>query len=173
MMSVSCGGDQASQARDRLRRPDLLVAALGIRPGARVADVGAGDGYLTHRLARAAGASGRVVATDVDAAALARISPSVTGEAPVETRAVRADEPGLEARAYDLILVSEVDQYLPDRAAYFALLRGALAPGGRIAVSNRRAYRERVVDAAAHAALALASEYDRLPAHFLLLLEAR
>jgi predicted methyltransferase len=171
MMSVSCGNDEASRARDRLRRPDLLVAALGIRPGARVADVGAGDGYLTHRIAAAAGPGGRVVATDIDAAALARIAPSASGEAPVETRRVEPDDPGLEASAYDLILLSEVDQYLADRQGYFARLRGALAPGGRLAISNRRTYRDRVVEAAGRAGLALDGEYEKLPAHFLVLLK--
>src|SRR5262249_60160786 len=93
----ACGGDEAARNYDRYRRPDLLIAALGIQPGAHIADVGAGQGYLTHRLAHAAGPGGRGVATDIDAAALAHIAPSVSGEAPVETRVVRADGPGPEA----------------------------------------------------------------------------
>src|SRR5262245_25394721 len=55
------------QARfDAERRPDKVVEALGIKPGSRVADVGAGSGLLTVHLARAVAPNGKVVATDVD-----------------------------------------------------------------------------------------------------------
>src|SRR5438128_6084027 len=79
---ASCGRPRAAPpdptdadraAYDRYRQPDALVAALGLRVGARVADVGAGRGYLTFRLADAVGPAGRVVATDVDGDALAAL----------------------------------------------------------------------------------------------------
>src|SRR6185369_6148796 len=124
--------------RDRYRRPDLLVAALHFSPGARIADVGAGDGYLTHRLAARAGVHGDVVATDIDRAALAHIGGSRPGEAPIAVQIVTPDDPGLETAFFDLILLSEVDHYLPDRVAYLRKLAAALAPGGRIAICNRR-----------------------------------
>jgi len=158
----------ATLDQDRYRRPDLLIAALGVAPGARVADVGAGTGYLTHRLAARAGARGRVVATDVDAAALARIGAAAPGEAPIETRVVSADDPGLEAATYDLVLLSEVDHLLGDRAAFLGKLAVALAPGGRIAVANRRVHRARLLEAVARAGLSVAAEHDGLPIHFLI-----
>jgi SAM-dependent methyltransferase len=153
--------------QDRYRRPDLLVGALPIAAGATVADVGAGAGYLTHRLAARAGARGRVVATDVDGDALSRIGPAAAGEAPIETRRVAPDDPGLEPAAYNLILLSEVDHLLGDRASYLAKLARALAPGGRIAISNRRAHRAAALAAVQRAGLVVASEYTELPAHFL------
>jgi tRNA A58 N-methylase Trm61 len=59
----------AEQARfDRDRRPDRVVAALGIGRGDAVADLGAGGGLMTVHLARAVGPTGRVVATDMGAA---------------------------------------------------------------------------------------------------------
>jgi 2-polyprenyl-3-methyl-5-hydroxy-6-metoxy-1,4-benzoquinol methylase len=154
--------------RDRYRRPDLLVAALPIAEGAAIADVGAGDGYLTHRLAARAGSRGRVTATDVDAAALARIGASRPGEAPIVTRGVTPDDPGLEAATYDLILLSEVDHLLPDPAGYLRRLIPALRPGGRIAVSNRRAQRAALLAAATRAGLSVCNEYGGLPTHFLI-----
>jgi 2-polyprenyl-3-methyl-5-hydroxy-6-metoxy-1,4-benzoquinol methylase len=154
---------------DRYRRPDLLIAALHIGAGGVVADVGAGAGYLTHRLAARVGPTGRVVATDIDAAQLGRIGPSGPGEAPIVTRTVSPTEPGLEAGAYDLILLSEVDHLLADRAAYLRKLVPALKRGtGRIAVSNRRAHRAAVLEAAARAGLTVKSDYQGLPAHFLI-----
>jgi predicted methyltransferase len=153
--------------QDKYRRPDLLVAALDIVSGSAVADVGAGSGYLTHRLARRAGASGRVTATDVDASQLARIGNSAPGEAPITTRTVSPDEPGLEARSYDLILLSQVDHLLADRAAYLRKLVPALKAGGRIAISNRRAHLAPLLAAVDRAGLSQARSYDGLPAHFL------
>jgi predicted methyltransferase len=169
------GDDPASRASyDRYRRPERVVAALGLSPGQRVADVGAGSGYLTFRLAAAVGPTGRVVATDIDAAALdvvrarARAEAGRADQAPVVAREVTPSDPGLEPGAYDLVLLAEVDQYLPDRADYLARLRAALAPGGRIAVSNRHLYRAPLLAAATQAGLTIASEATDLPAHFLI-----
>jgi SAM-dependent methyltransferase len=157
--------------QDRYRRPDLLVAALGISTGSAVADVGAGTGYLTHRLAARAGTAGRVTATDIDAAALAHIGASAPGEAPITTRAVSPDDPGLEPGAYDLILLSQVDHLLADRAAYLRKLVPALKPGGRIAISNRRVYLAPALDAAQQAGLSSAGSYEGLAAHFLIVVK--
>ena len=151
---------------DAWRRPDALVGALALAPGDTVADVGAGDGYLTGRLAAAVGPGGRVVATDVDAAALARID----ARAPVETRAVDADDPGLEAGAYQLVLMAQVDHLVPDRAAYLARLRAALAPGGRVAVSNRLSHRAGLLRDAATAGFRVTEPPIDLPGQYLALL---
>jgi ubiquinone/menaquinone biosynthesis C-methylase UbiE len=166
--------DDADRAiRDRLRRPERLIAALGLKVGQRVADVGAGQGYLTFRLAEAVGPGGRVVATDIDEKALAILRahapPNVTA------RKVDANDPGLEAASYDMVLLSEVDHYLADRTDYLRRLAPALAPDGRIAVTNRRSFRAPLLAAAARAGYRVTGEVTDLPAHFLVLLrpEAR
>ncbi|HEY8146054.1 MAG TPA: methyltransferase [Kofleriaceae bacterium] len=169
---------RAMSARDydAWRRPDALVAALGLRPGDAVADVGAGRGYLTGRLAAAVGPSGRVVATDIDAPALAELAglPPAPGAAPIETRRVAADRPGLEAGRYDLILLAEVDHYLADRAGYLRQLSAALSERGRIAVSNRLQHRAALLAAAREAGLVIQAEHTaELPGQFLVLLAPR
>ena len=153
--------------QDRYRRPDLVLAALAIVPGSTIADVGAGSGYLTHRLAAGAGARGRVTATDIDAAQLARIGAGDPGEAPIATRVVSPDDPGLEPGAYDLILLSEVDHLLADRVSYLRKLVPALKRGGRIAISNRRVHLEPLLSAVERAGLSRVGAYEGLPAHFL------
>jgi predicted methyltransferase len=160
---------RAQQAFDRYRRPDLLLAALALRPGERAAEIGAGSGYLTLGLAAAVGPTGRVVATDVDAAALAALRARAGAHlaAPIETRLVTADDPGLLQERYDLILMCEVDHLLPDRAAYLARLRPHLTATGRLAVCNRRAYRTALLTAATQAGFILRREEQHLPAHFL------
>jgi protein-L-isoaspartate O-methyltransferase len=144
--------DQATRAaaeHDRYRQPQRVVAGLALAPGMRVADVGAGSGYLTGLLADGVGGSGHVVATDIDAQALAAIAHRPT----VETRVTQPNEPGLEAGMYNRILLSEVDQYVPDRVYFLRRLATALAPGGFIAVVNRLPYRAPLVAAAALAGL--------------------
>jgi predicted methyltransferase len=173
------GADEASEqaaraaAYDRYRQPEKIMAALHLAPGLRVADIGAGGGYLTFRIADAVGAKGLVVATDIDDDALKVLRAKADGRANVVVRKVAPDDPGLEPGRFDLIVLAEVDQYLPDRATYLARLRAALAPRGRIAVTNRQRFRAPLVLAAGHAGYSVVGESTDLPAQFLLFLEVR
>jgi SAM-dependent methyltransferase len=155
-------------ARDGFRRPDALVALMGVRRGDRVADVGAGDGYLTFRLARASGT--RVVATDVDLEALATLVARGVREhalGAVDVRLAQHDAPGLEAHAYDLVLLAQVDHYLADRVGYFVALRAALAPGGRLVLANRTNHEDAALAAAATAGFTLVAPVDHsLPGQY-------
>jgi predicted methyltransferase len=157
---------------DRWRQPDAVVAALDLRPGDVVADLGAGRGYLTGRLARAVGPGGRVVATDIDDAALAEVARIRRGDpmAPIETRLVTADRSGLEPGRYDLVLLAEVDHLLPERAAYLERLRASLAAGGRLAVANRLQHRAGLLAAAERAGYRVIDR-PAPPGQFLVFLE--
>jgi predicted methyltransferase len=161
----------AAAAYDDWRRPEALVAALELEPGQRVADVGAGDGYLTWRLAAAVGPGGRVTATDVDPRALVRLATDARRTATVDVRAAPPERSGLEAGSYHRIVLAQVDHLLPDRAGYLRELAGALAPGGRIAVSNRLQHRAALESAAAAAGLSARASAVDLPGQFLLFLE--
>jgi predicted methyltransferase len=161
----------AAPSYDRYRQPERVVAALGLAPGQRVADVGAGRGYLTFRVAEAVGRGGLVVATDVDDGALDALRAHRVAN--VVARKVAPDDPGLEAGAYDVILLAEVDQYLPDRVAYLTRLRAALAPRGRVVVVNRMPFRAPTIAAAERAGYAIIAEVSDLPGQFLVTLEIR
>ena len=159
------------QARfDAERRPDKVVEALGIGPGSRVADIGAGSGLLTVHLARAVRPNGRVVATDIDGAVLdllqSRLAAAGLADL-VERRVVAAEQPGLEAGAYDAILLAEVDHYFSDEVAWLKAATKALKPGGRIVISNRIHHRPRSLAAAQRAGLKLVSESTPVPTHFI------
>lgn len=160
--------DREQTRYDQDRRPDLIVAAAGIKPGDTVADVGAGSGLLTLHLARAVG-NGKVVATDIDRAVLdllvARLRKAGVPDV-VETRIVSADTPGLEDGKYNVILLAEVDHYFTDRVAWLTAAQKALAPGGRIVISNRVHHRVGAMDAAKKAGLVRTSEITPVPSHF-------
>src|SRR5262245_53316233 len=168
----SAGDAPARPSYDDYRQPDRLVAALGLKPGQRVADVGAGRGYLTFRLAAAVGAQGRVVATDIDDAALETLRAHVPKPPNLTVRKVSPRDPGLEPASYDLILLSEVDQYLADRVDYLGRLRAALARDGRIAVTNRHLFRAPLCAAAERAGYVQVGEATDLPGHFLVFFKA-
>ena len=52
--------------RDQWQQPEKVIAALQIRPGDQIADLGAGGGYFTFKLANAVGPTGKVYAVDID-----------------------------------------------------------------------------------------------------------
>src|SRR2546428_4335557 len=64
---------QEESAREGWQKVPEIFEAMAVRPGAIVADVGAGGGFLTVRLARAVGPTGRVIAVDVSARELERL----------------------------------------------------------------------------------------------------
>jgi arsenite methyltransferase len=122
--------------RDRSQQPDRVIAALGLKPGDRVADLGAGGGYFTFRLADAVGSTGRVYAIDVDPDMVAYLRTRATddGYENVEVLQATADDSGLPAASVDLLFTCNTYHHLNDRTAYFARAGAALRPGGRVAI---------------------------------------
>lgn len=125
----------AGFGRDRWQQPDRVVQALGLKPGDRVADLGAGGGYFTFRLAEAVGESGVVYAIDVDGGMLRDLARRAAGAGIENVRTVHAaaDDPSLPERV-DLMFLSNSYHHIPDRLAYFRRATGHLRPGGRIAI---------------------------------------
>ena len=121
--------------RDAWQRPDDVVAALGLRAGMTVADVGAGTGYFTVGLARAV-PDGQIIATDLEPDMVRYLAERAQREHLPNIRAVQAgaDDPNLPPGSVDRILVVDVWHHLGDRARYAAGLAAALRPGGQLAV---------------------------------------
>jgi ubiquinone/menaquinone biosynthesis C-methylase UbiE len=121
-------------------QPHRAVAALALRPGDVVADVGAGTGYYTVRLARAVAPGGQVYATDIQPEMIARLErrlrhERVTGVTPV---LATADDPKLPAGTFDLILMVDVYHELAEPQLMLRRLRTALKPGGRLVLVEFR-----------------------------------
>ena len=122
-------------ARDAWQHPDDVIAALGLSPAMTVADVGAGTGYFTVRLARAV-PQGQVIATDIEPDMVRYLTERAQREHLGNVRAVQAtgDDPKLELGSIDRILVVDVWHHVADRAAYAKGLAAALRPGGQVAI---------------------------------------
>jgi arsenite methyltransferase len=125
--------------RDRWQHPDRVIEALSLRPGQRVADLGAGGGYFTFRISRAVGDQGRVYAVDTDPDMRALIANRVAREqranvVPVAAEPARPDLP----EQVDLVLIVNAFHHLPELATYLPRLAPLLRPGGRVAVIEAR-----------------------------------
>lgn len=126
--------------REQEEAPSKAIAALDLRPGMVVADVGAGSGYYTMRLARAVGTTGRVFATDVQRGMLDLIDQRVAGErlTNVTTILGAAEDPGLPAGSLDLILMVDVYHELQTPQTFMRRLRETLKPTGRLVLLEFR-----------------------------------
>lgn len=122
--------------RDEWQQPDTVITALGLAPGARVADIGAGSGYFTRRLAPAVEPGGQVWAVDVDADMNERLRERLADEGigNVEVVLGEYEDPKLPDGGIDLVFTSNTFHHMQERPEYFRNLKKDLAPGGRVAI---------------------------------------
>ncbi len=125
-------------SRDAWQMPDRVVAALGLTPGSSVADIGAGTGYFTVRLAKLA-AKPTVFAVDIEPSMVEHLRHRAMGEGLTNVTAVLAttDGPNLP-RPVDTILIVDTYHHIPNRVAYFTALKSRIKPGGRLAIVDFR-----------------------------------
>ncbi len=121
-------------ARDAWQMPERVIAALELKPGETVADIGAGTGYFTVRLAKAA-AKPKVIAVDIEKSMVEYVKARAAKEGLGSVSGVVAGDgtanlPG----PVDLILIVDTFHHIPKRQAYFTDLAKFLKPGGRLAI---------------------------------------
>jgi precorrin-6B methylase 2/mono/diheme cytochrome c family protein len=123
-------------SRDKEERPELLMAALHIRRGATVADIGSGTGYFTWRLAEQVGPQGKVYAVDVQQNMLDLTRAAVDEHKLSNVEYVLATErsPRLPERSLDLVFIAYAYHEFGDPGAMMASIRRALKPGGRVVI---------------------------------------
>ena len=121
-------------ARDAWQLPDRVIAALHVKPGQSVADIGAGTGYFTIRLAKSAAAP-KVFAVDIEESMIhyTRQRAAKEGLKNVTGVVATAASPNIP-EPVDLILIVDTFHHIPSRIAYFKDLRKSLKPGGRLAI---------------------------------------
>ena len=127
---------QESEAElERVHRVADLLRILGVQPGAVVADVGAGDGFFTVRIARAVGPTGRAVAVDISESALKKLRERLAHEdVPADVIVGAVDDPHLDAGRFDAVLIHNAYHEMTEHEAMLAHIRTALKPGGRLVI---------------------------------------
>jgi len=122
-------------SRDMWQQPKAVIQALNVSPGARVADLGAGGGYFTWRLAEAVGPEGKVYAVDINETGLRMIEQEAKARYASNVKPVLATP--TDARIPEKVeLVFNCDTYhhMSDRVAYFRSLASHLHENGRVAI---------------------------------------
>jgi ubiquinone/menaquinone biosynthesis C-methylase UbiE len=124
--------------RDKWQMPDRVIAALQLRPGDTVADVGAGTGYLAVRLARQV-TDGTVFAVDLEPNMVKHLAERAKANGIANLRAVVGSEasPNLP-EPVDVVVLLNVYHHLSARTDYFKRLLPSLKPGARVAIIDFR-----------------------------------
>jgi ubiquinone/menaquinone biosynthesis C-methylase UbiE len=122
--------------RDAWQQPWRVMDALGIADGSAVADVGAGGGWFTVRLARRVGPNGLVYAEDVQRQMIDSIQRRVQREGLRNVRILlgRDEDPGLPAGALDAVLMVDAYHEVQDRTGLLRNILAALKPTGRLGI---------------------------------------
>lgn len=124
------------EARDRLNEAEDVMDSADVRPGMTVADIGAGDGYYTVRLAQRVGAGGRVLAQDIMPEVIERLADRVTRERldNVSVKLGAIDDPRLPAASFDRVFMVHMYHEIGEPYAFLWRLRPALRKGGQVLV---------------------------------------
>ena len=167
-------------ARDAWQKPNEVIDALALAPDAVIADIGAGTGYFSVRLA-ARLPQGRVFAADVEQSMVRYLIERSARESLGNMTPLQAsnDTPGLPAKV-DLVLMVDTYHHIEGRERYFRGLLGLLKPGGRVAIvdfrmdsvegpaKHSRITPAQVVTEMAAAGYLVAARHDFLPRQYFL-----
>ena len=137
---MGVGGADWLDRPDRAQQenPDLAVSLLELKPGMNVADIGAGTGYYSFKIAKVVGPSGKVYANEVQAGMLKLLEQKKNKPDNVITVLGAVDDPKLPAACCDLILMVDVYHELSEPQKMLRKMREELKPGGRLVLIEFR-----------------------------------
>jgi SAM-dependent methyltransferase len=125
--------------RDEAGEAQKVMAWASITPGMTVADLGAGEGYYTVRLAEKVGEKGRVLAQDIDNGALQRLGERVNRDR-LDNVAIKpgaVDDPRLPANSFDRVFLVHMYHEVSEPYPFLWRLRPSLVKGGEVIVVDR------------------------------------
>jgi SAM-dependent methyltransferase len=131
----------SEEERDGADEPGQLVRLLGIKPGMTLADIGAGSGYLTVRLAPIVGPQGRIIAQDIELSYLKGLGQRVKALKlkNVTVSLGEPHDPRLPAASVDVAILVHMYHEITDPYALLYNLAPTLKPGGRLGIVDTRA----------------------------------
>jgi predicted methyltransferase len=129
------------EGRDEQERPEVVLAAMGLREGMTIAEIGTGTGYFARRLAKAVGPSGKVYAVDIQPEMLELLKEYAKKEGITNIVPVLGTEtdPRLPKGEIDRILLVDVYHEFQQPEPMLARMRESLAPGGTVTLVEYRA----------------------------------
>ncbi len=128
------------EERQREEQPEKAVGALDLRPGMWVADVGAGTGFYSIRLARAVSPGGVVIANDIQPGMLERLraNAAAQGIGNIETVLGTESDPRLPAGKLDLVILVDVYHEFSRPQRMLERIKESLKPDGRLVLLEFR-----------------------------------
>lgn len=120
--------------RDVYQKPHEVIMALGLREGETVADIGAGSGYFTFRLASPVGEKGRIYAVDTSPDMIVHMNHQIRDMKlrNIVTVLSAPDDPLLMDGSIDRFFICDTWHHIQNQAQYLALMKKMLKPGGQV-----------------------------------------
>jgi arsenite methyltransferase len=172
--------------RDEWQKPDEVVKALSLKPGDVVADVGAGSGYFTRRIAKVVAPDGKVFAVDVAADILGYLKERADREGVrnVVTIVSQPADPMLPPNSVDFVFFCDTTHHIDQRVEFYRKLAPAVREHGRMAIidyppdSPRAPHkpeqlvpRSQIISEAEQAGFKFVNDFQFLPYHYFLMFE--
>lgn len=174
--------------RDQWQKPDEVVKALELKRGEVVADIGAGTGYFTRRLAKAVAPDGKVYAVDIAADVLGYLKERADKEGlhNIVLIVSREDDPMLPANSSDLAFFCDVTHHIANRVGFYRKLAPGLKKHGRMAIIDyppdsphkphkpeEHVPRSQVISEVEEAGFKYVKDFQFLPYHYFLVFEKK
>ena len=140
VMGVGGAGWLERPEREDEEAPSKALDALALKPGMVVADIGAGSGYYSARIAKRVGPSGRVYATDIQPGMIELLNRRITSESLTNITTVLGgmDDPKLPPNSIDLAIMVDVYHELQEPQIFLQRLKETFKPGGRLVLLEFR-----------------------------------
>jgi ubiquinone/menaquinone biosynthesis C-methylase UbiE len=140
VMGVGGAGWLERPEREDEEAPSKALDALELKPGMVVADIGAGSGYYSSRIAKRVGPTGRVYATDIQQGMIDILDRRIKSEGLTNITTVLGgmDDPRLPPDSIDLAIMVDVYHELQQPQIFLQRLKGTFKPNGRLVLLEFR-----------------------------------